>query len=176
MGPEIAIAEMGLSLLGGMASASGAKQQANAQAQASLYQAGVAEENKKIAQQYANYELGMGQYNAQQQSQITADTIGTQKSVQAASGLDVNMGTLVDVRARTAEVGAMDSLTLLANAQRKAFGYQMDAYNFESDAGLLRLQSSNAKKSGKISAASSLLGGVAGAADKWGKMSSVGIF
>ena len=176
MGPEIAIAGMGLSLLGAGAQASGAKQQANAQAQAALYRAQVADENAKIAEQYKLYELGMGQYDAQQQGQKTAQVVGTQAAIQSASRLDVNMGTPVAVRARAAEVGMMDSLTLLADAQRKAFGYEMDAYNSRNEAGLLRLEARNAKKAGKIGVASSLLGGAAGVADKWSRMNSVGIF
>lgn len=176
MGPEIAIAGMGLSLLGAGAQASGQKQAANAQAQAALYRAQVAEENAKIADLYKLYELGMGQYAAQKQGQETAQVIGNQMATQAASGLDVNMGTPVSVRARSAEVGMMDSLTLLANAQRKAFGYQMDAYNQRNESGLLRMEARNAKKAGNIAASGSLLGGVAGVADKWSRMNSVGIF
>lgn len=102
----------GLGAVGGMNSAEAAKQDA-------FYQAAVAANNAKIAQQNAEMEIKTGQSQMAQQGLQTRSVIGTTKAAQAASGVDVNTGSSVGVRAGESEIGMLNQATIGSNAARK---------------------------------------------------------
>lgn len=148
-------------------SAYGANQKAGAESASASYQSAVAMNNKKIADQNATYALESGKAEAFGNQIKVGQTIGTQKAVQAASGTDVNSGSNVDVRKSTAEIGALDTLTILNNATKKAAGFQGQGMNFEADSGLYRAKAGFAKQAGDIGVTTSLLGGASSFSDKW---------
>src|SRR5678815_675005 len=79
-------------------SAYGAYQQGQAGEAAGKYQAQVAKNNAIIAEQNAQFELQKGERESEAQNYKTRALLGHQKAGQAASGIDVNTGSPLDVR------------------------------------------------------------------------------
>lgn len=66
------------------------------------------------------------------------------------TGADLSTGNALDIFGDTAQFGALDSLTTVNNAQREAYGYQVQAANYKAEA-------SSARKQGNVGAATTLL-------------------
>lgn len=154
-------------LAGGAVSAMGAQQQAEASAASNRYQSQVAANNALIAQQNAQYAREAGQAAAYQNQYKIRRAIGEQKAQQGASGIDVNSGSPLDVRVSTAELGELDTLTLLNNAEREAYGYESQATNFMAQSRLDLMEADNDRTAGKFGVAKSLIGAASGVSDKW---------
>lgn len=67
-----------------------------------------------------------------------------------ATGADLSTGGALDIFGDTAQFGALDALTTVNNAQREAYGYQVQAENYKS-------QASSARKQGNMGAFTTLL-------------------
>lgn len=164
---SIAAAGIGSSLLGSLTGTFGAMSGGEAQSQMFQYQAGVAQLNKKIALQNADYSRATGEVQAQESGMKTAALLGTQKATQGAGGLAVNSGSNADVRSSTEDIGGFDQTTIRANAAKRAYGYEVEATQDESQSKLFQMAGDNALKAGKISALSSILGGASSVSSKW---------
>lgn len=57
----------------------------------------------------------------------TKKILGSQKVIQAASGIDVTTGSAADIRAETQDIGELDEITIKNNAMREAFGFETRA-------------------------------------------------
>lgn len=68
-----------------------------------------------------------GEFSAEQREIQTNRTIGAQRAGEAASGIDANSGTAVDLQADEAKFGAMDAQQIRNNAAREAWGYTAQA-------------------------------------------------
>lgn len=165
---------LGLTLLSGAMSAMGSIAQGQAAKDQADYQAAVARQNQQIANQYADQELQKGNAEYENQERKTRAALGAQLSAQGASGLDVNSGSLVDIRQSTAELGKLDSLTTYNNAEKSAYGYKVKATSFANDAQLYDMKGDNAQMAGWIGAGSSLLGAATSFSSKWSTMKSLG--
>jgi hypothetical protein len=157
-----------IGIIGGVVSAIGAMKQGQAQADAANYQAQVARNNEIIALQQSNLAKQDGAIKAQQQDMKSAQTLGTQRAVLGASGVDIESGSAREVVASQSELARLDALTIQSNAERKAWGFDIEATNQKAQAGLYRMQASHAKEAGMLNAFSSLLGGFGKVAGKWG--------
>lgn len=176
--PFVAAASIGANTLGQIASG-------RAEAKALKYSASVNDVNADIANQNAIYAGQEGEANAAIQQEKTRQQVGSIKTQQAASGIDINKGSAVDVRASQAETGMLDAMTIRANAARQAYGYQTQEQGFKTQAGVDRAGAKSVKKASYIKAASTLLGSAAtayssnalgGGSSPWGKqLSSTGI-
>lgn len=124
-----------------------------------MYQSQVASNNEKIAKRDAGAALGAGQNAEQIQRLKTGQEVGQEKAAQAANNLDVNVGSPVDVRQATANTGEMDALTIRYNARRQAYGYDIDASNYASQASMDKFSAGESLVQGGLSAASSYIGG-----------------
>jgi hypothetical protein len=155
----------GLSAAAGLAgagvSAYGQMQSASANKQNLYYQAQVAQNNAKLQQQNADQEMQTGEVQAGNQGLKTAEQVGTTKAGQAASGVDVNSGSSVAVRAGEAELGMVDQGTVLSNASRRAYGFQVGAASDLAQSQLDVAGGKQAGAAGPIAAAGSLLSGAA---------------
>lgn len=167
MGFPMAAMGIGASGLGGVTGAIGSVFGGEAQKSMYEYQAAVARINAGIAEQNASYAIAAGEAEAQQQGMKTRAEIGQTRATQGASGLDVNRGSAVDVRASEAEVGAMDQAMVRANAQRQAYGYRVQAMQETAQAQLDQMAGQNAQTAGIIGSFTSLLGGASGVSSKW---------
>jgi hypothetical protein len=152
-----------ISLVAGLAgagvSALGSYESGRAQSEAAAYQAQVARNNAVIAQQNANLGIQSGEVQASNAAMQTRSVIGATKAGEAASGVDVNSGSFVNVRASESELGALDALTLRSNAAKQAYGYEVAATSEEGQAGLYGLQSTQASQAGQIGALGTFIGG-----------------
>ncbi len=93
--------------------------------------------------------------------------IGQTTAAQAASGVDVNKGSGVAVRASEQTVGNFDQAILRSNAAKAAYGYRVEGAMDTEQARVDQFAAANAQKAGYINAASSILGGAGSVADKW---------
>ncbi len=134
------------------------------------YQAKVAQENEKIANQNAAQERQTGIEEARLQRMKTLQAVGSQQAAMAANGMDVTQGTSLDIIEDTAAMGELDALQIETNYEKKALAYEQQANNFSNQANLDYIAGKNAYTSGKIGAVSSGLNGLSkltGVATKW---------
>jgi hypothetical protein len=156
-----------IGVIGGVVSAIGAIQQGKAQADAANYQAQVARNNEIIALQQAAYTRQEGAAEAQRQDLKSKQVMGTQKAVLGASGVDVESGSALAVQQSQAELARLDALTVQSNAERKAWGFDVEAVNQKAQSQLHYMQAAQAKKAAALSAFSSILGSAGKFAGKW---------
>jgi hypothetical protein len=154
-------------VVGAGISAYGQSKTAQANAQAATYQAQVAANNQKIAQQNAQFSLASGRQQAQIQDIKTGQNLGQIKAAQAASGLDVNTGSNLDVQQSAAEIGRLDTLTIMNNAMKQSGGFLAQGQQFTAESQLDTMKASAAQTAGSIGVASSILGGASSFSDKW---------
>lgn len=169
-------------LVGTATSAVGAISQGNAAAaasrdaaQAQRYQAAVANNNAIAAEQNARRAEQVAQNNAQAKSMEAAARLGRVKAGQAASGIDVNTGSAVDVQAGTRMLGKLDTDTVFSNDLLKAYGYRSDAQNFRTQAALntyragqLSDRAGDEETSGYLKAGGTVLTNLSSLPLKWG--------
>lgn len=165
-----AYAAVGLMAAATLVSTAGAVQQGNQAKKIGTYQAAVASNNALIAEQNADYAIKAGQQQAATESMKGAATVGAIKSAQAASGVDVNTGSAVDVQESERLRSALDTQTVMHNAQLKAYGYRTQATNFEAEAGLRTAEGDAAKSASRTKALSTLLSGASSTAWMGAKM------
>lgn len=180
----------GTDLAQGVAGASAAKQAAaaqqqqyNAQAAEQNYQAQITINNQTTATQNADVTMAAGEQQADNEGLKSRANAGAIKAGQAASGVDVNSGSAVDVQTSAREVGQLDALTVRSNAAREAYGYQVAASNYGAQAQADTYAGENdviagteAHEAGDIAATSSILGSVSKAAGQAGSFAQAGGF
>lgn len=137
----------------------GSMQKGKAESQAATYNAQVATNNAEMSRQNAEMAAREGDANAAREQQKNRAVAGSIKANQAASGIDVNRGSAVDVQSSAAELGMLNAISIRSNAARRAYGYQTQATGYEAQAELDRAQAKNAKKAGMIEGAGTLLSG-----------------
>lgn len=162
MGIEtLAIASLGASVLGGGVSAVGSIMGGQAAQAAANYRA-------QVARNMADHALAVGRVEAQRQGFKTASILGQQRAQQSASGIDVDVGSPVDVRATAAQLGELDTQTILNNATQKAWGLRtqatLDEFSGEASA-----------TEGWLKGFSSALSTASGVGDKWLKYKTTGV-
>ncbi len=171
----IGVISLASTVIGGGVSLMGQMQTANANASAANYQAQVARNNQTIAEQNATYSRQAGVVEAEQQSQKTARLVGAEIAGQGASGIDPTTGSPAEVVRGTREMGRLDMLNLVQNAELRARGFNIEASNQGANAGLLTQQASNARTAGLFGAAGSLLTAGSSVSDKWLKFQTEGV-
>lgn len=177
MGLEVLGAvSIGSSILGSGLSALGASKKADAESDALAYKAQVARNNAIIAERNAASAVEAGSVKGQINDLRTKSLVGQQLVAQAANGLDVNSGSNLAVRQSTADIGRLDTLTIIANAGKEAVGYLAAAEGYESEAVLQDMGSRYAREAGEINVATSLLGGATSVSDKYLSFKSKGVF
>jgi hypothetical protein len=163
----LALISIGTSAAAGGVGALGALSGGKAQSDMYKYQAGIASINKKIAEQNADYALKVGEVEAQRSGMQTSFKIASEKTAQAASGVDINTGNAAAVRESEREIGFQDETVIRANAERKAYSHQLEAMEATAKGTMATMAASGAETAGYINAASSILGGVSSVSGKW---------
>ncbi len=177
MGIEtLAAISIGTTIVGGGVSAFGASKKADAESSMYAYKAQVAKNNAIIAERNAQAAREAGAVKGEINDLKTKSLIATQLVTQAASGLDVNTGTNVNVRESAHDLGRLDTLTIIANAGKEATGYLAQAAGFEAEGQLDTMAGKYAQDAGEINVVSSLLGSAGSVTDKWVGYKSKGVF
>lgn len=128
----------------------GQHKQAQAQANANKFNAQVADQNAALAHQNAVWQTEEGEQQVANSEMKTAAQLGGIKTFQAASGVDVNSGSAVDVENSARTIGKLDALTVRSNAARAAYGMQVEETSHKNEAILDRYAGSNAIKAGNM--------------------------
>lgn len=154
--------------------ASGAQQAAAANRDSANFRAQVSLNNQQISQKNSELATAAGAEQAAEQGLKTKAVVGKIKAAQAASNIDVNSGSAVDVRSSASELGQLDALTVRSNAARAAYGFDVQASNYGAQSQLDRAEAKNATQAGDINALSSLLGGASQGASQYKTWSMMG--
>lgn len=145
----MALIPVAIGLAGSMMQAQGQTQNAN-------FQSGMMKQNAMFKEQAAQETIAAGDTSADWQRVRTGQAVGTQRSVQAANGIDVNSGSAAQLQDDTAMLGELDALTIQNNAAREAYGYRVQA---QQD----RLNAVQTVQNGRTAATGSILGGLGSA-------------
>lgn len=145
----MALIPVAIGLAGSMMQAQGQKQ--NAQ-----FQSGMMEQNAAFKNRTADETIIAGNTSADWQRVRTGQAVGTQRSVQAANGIDVNSGSSAQIQDDTAMLGELDALTIQNNAAREAYGYRVQARQD-------LLNANQTVQNGNTAAMGSILGGLGSA-------------
>jgi len=89
----------------------------------------VASQNANIADAQALDAVNRGNAQAEEVRRRNAQAAGSQSASMAANGGDLTSGSNLDIFGDTAQFGALDTLTTVNNAQREAYGYQVQGMN-----------------------------------------------
>lgn len=165
--PYLAYGGTALSAIGGVTGAIGAKQTADAQAKSAEYNAAVQAQNATQANRNADIAAQSGEAQFGIQSQRGRANVGSILAEQGASGIDPYTGSAKSVRQSAADLSQLNALTVRSNAIRTAYGYQTEGASEKGQSQVSLSEASNEKKAGSINAASTFLGGVGSAADKF---------
>ncbi len=169
LGPVGTAVGAAVGLIGGAVTAFGQYMGMQAQSKNAAFQAQVAANNAAIAKRNYALQIQSGEETSANQEMQLRSTLGTQKSQQAASGVDVNTGSSVASRAGTAQVGTLDVLTARSNNARQAYGYEVAATSDTAESQLLTAESQQAGAAAPIAATGSLLSSASTVGGNYGK-------
>jgi hypothetical protein len=131
------------------------------------YRAAVAKNNQVIAEQNREYALQSGSAQAATQALKGRAVGGAIKAKQAASGVDVNTGSAVDVQEAQREQSQLDVETVLNNANLSAYGYRVKGDNYAAEAKMDEAAGEQAETAGYLKGAAGLLGAASSLGGKW---------
>lgn len=163
----MAMVGMALTAVSGVVTALGQISQGNAAKAQGDYQAAVLRNNKILADRAAEDAVKRGDIAEGNQAYETKALIGRQRAQFAANGVDVNVGSAVDIQSDTAAIGQQAQLTIRSNAAREALGYRTQGMNFAADAGLAEARGKSAQTAGYMSAFGTVLDTAGSVASKW---------
>jgi hypothetical protein len=175
-GTAMAVASVVATVASTAMSVMSAQQSAAAQNKAANYQAQVAANNQKVADQNATYARQVGAVQEQAQRMKAGEFLASQRAAGASNGFDVNAGSNLDLQSRTASLGEMDALTIRANADRQAYGYQTQATSFGAESQLDTMKASDATAAGNMAVAGSIVGGASALAKSGMQFQQAGVF
>ncbi len=158
---------IGTSRVGGLLSAFGANQAGQRQQDMFNYQAQVARINSQIDKQNEEYARNKGEIEATQYGMKARQQMGAIRVTQGASNIDVNSGSAVDVQNSQRKIAQIDTQQIRSNAVKVAYDYDVKSTMDLNQASLDVMAGENAKKSGDINAAASILGTVSSVSSKW---------
>lgn len=136
----------------------GAFEQGQSTASADKYNGQIALANSQIATRNAVQASEAGEIQAANSEMRTRANAGAIKTNQAASGVDVNKGSAVDVQQSEDQLGKLDALTIRSNAAKQAYGYETQSFSDTAQSELDKSAATNAATAGDIGAGSTLLG------------------
>lgn len=157
--PALAVASAAISSVGAVMGGIGQAQQAR-------YAASVEDQNAHLANQQAQDSILNTNLEAQRRRREQAQTAGEQQAAMAANGVDTNFGSAVDLQKDTAAIGAEDVGQIYKAGDQRTKGYEINAYNYRSQAASDRAKASGAMMSGIFGGLSSALGGASQALKK----------
>ena len=149
-----------LGVAGGFAQGAGAMQQARAGAASSNYQAVVAANNARLANEAADRTLASGAAETEAVSMKSRANLGSIKTGQAASGVDVNSGSALNVQESARGLGELAATRTSNNAAERAWGYRVQASNDVAQAQLDQMTGKNQIAAGEQAQAADELKGL----------------
>lgn len=117
--------------------------QANAVKSQGQYQSQIYDSNARMANLQAEDAINRGNKEANNVKRQTRVLIGSQRAAMAAQGIDLGVGSALDIQEETAALGAEDALTIKNNAWREAWGYKAQANDYSSKSQYTKLATKN---------------------------------
>ncbi|MES1971780.1 MAG: hypothetical protein V4472_04920 [Pseudomonadota bacterium] len=148
----LAAASTAISATGAVLGGIGAQQQAN-------YQAGIADQNARLANEQARDSIDNTNLEAQRRYRDLAQTKGAQTAAMAANGVDLNFGSPAAIQKDTAMIGAEDIGQIYKAGNERTKGFEINAFNYRSEAAANRAKGSAALVQGIFGGLSTALGG-----------------
>ena len=164
---SMALFSIGTSAASSAIGAYGALQEGKSTAAMYNYQSGVARMNARIQKENASYARQAGETEAIRSGMASRFQQGQIKTARAASNLDVDSGTNVDVLEGQKLIGRMDQQNIRSKAARTAYGHEVEGWQQEKQSELYAMAGSNAVKAGRIKALGSLMSGASSVSGKW---------
>lgn len=147
----------------------GSLTQGSANKGAAEYNASVAAANAQIAKNKAAMAGAAGTAQVEQAQLQNRAKIGGLIASQAASGINVNSGSALDVRSSAQQLGQLNAITVRSNAARQAYGYDVESASDTGQQGLYQSEANNAMPAAEINAAGTVLGNAGSAASRYGQ-------
>ena len=116
--------------------------------------------NQILAEQAAQDAQKRGEENAMAARRKGDQVLGAQRAAQAASGLDLSVGTAAELQDQTSFFSDTDQRTARMNAAREAWSARAQGANY-------RAQGDAAATQGNLSAAGTLVGAAGSVAGRW---------
>ena len=129
------------------------------QAQQYRYQAQIADQNARLANDQARDSIENTNLEARRRYREIDQMKGAQTAAMAANGLDLNFGSPVDIQKDGAMVGAEDVGQIYKGGNERTRGFDINAFNYRSQASANRAQASGALMKGIFDGVSTALGG-----------------
>lgn len=148
----LTIAATAVSSAGSVMSGIGASQQYR-------YQAQVADQNAKLANDQARDSIQNTNLEAQRRYRDLSQTKGMQQAAMAANGIDTSFGSAADVQRDTAMIGAEDVAQIYKGGNERTKGFDINAFNYRSEAAADRAKASGALFKGIMDGFSTALSG-----------------
>jgi hypothetical protein len=139
------------------------------QYQSAQYNAAVARNNQVITNRNASMALQQGTVQEENQRLKTGGMIAGIDAQQAASGVNPNEGSALNVRSSAAETGELDALTIRYNAN-------VQNWNYKNQANVYGAQASLYNNMGDWAVANSILGGASSVSNQWLKYNQAGVW
>lgn len=117
------------------------------------------EMNARMLEMMGEEAINLGNQQARDYSKRIKKFRGTQRSVLASQGIEVDSGTAADLQQEAVDIGIEDVQTIRNNAWRQAFGYRQQSVEAQFNADFARLEGQIAEAGLNTQARFSLLGG-----------------
>ena len=153
--------------------AAGTLMQGMAANSAAKAQAAAANQNARIAEAQAHDAIERGGQEELRLRRQMAQLQGTQRSALAASGMDIDSGSALDVQDASMREGEQDAVAIRFNAAREGWGHQVQAANYRNEASAARAAGRNALFGSIVGAGTSLLS--AAGPGTWTKNTTSGV-
>jgi hypothetical protein len=163
-------AKIGSDFIGQRKAAKGAQAQGN-------YEGDILDQNAAAADLQAADAIARGAESVARSRVAGRSLTGSQRASMASQGIDAGSGSAADVITNDQTLGEFDALTITQNAQREAWGFQVEATNDRGQANLARMGGRNQAASLRAGSVGTLLSGAAdlyNIYDRFGKTSSSG--
>lgn len=148
-----------LALAGAAVSSAGQLQAGAYASKMARYQAQVAEQNKQIQRDKAKDAIVQGQDQQRQLGREVAQAVGSQTARMAGNNVDITFGSAARTIGDTKMIGGEDQAALSENIRRQVEGFQINAWNFETEKRARQAEAKQARTAAMFSAASTILGG-----------------
>lgn len=165
MADPISMIAIGSTIAGTITSATAANYSGQASANMYNYQAGIAQANKVLAQQDANYAISSGEVAAQQSGMKTRAQVGATRAGFGAS--NVAGGSQDAVLKSETDIGQEDQALIRSNAAKRAFGFNVEAAKDTAQGQVYKTAAETSQETGRLGVLSSIIGGASNVAGKW---------
>lgn len=171
----LSMVSMGANALGTIMGMGAADDAGDAQAAMYGYKAAVARNNQIIGDMRASMETEKGERDAELMMMKTGQMKSSQRAAFGANGIDVSSGSAARVQGDTEAMGRFNTMTIRSNAARTAFGYKVQGLSYGAEAAMDDASGANALMAAENNKMATLIGGITGIADKYGKFKSAGV-